>query len=192
MVLQSHNSWTYLTPKKWWMKLLRFTAKCQKYSIKEQYLQYGVRSFDLRIRFSPADGIVVAHGLFEYNKDYFELLDDLQWINDRGECSIRVMHEARRKKDYSEFSVNCFKEFCAKLEKNYKNIDFYGGGSFYNYERDYTFNYCPTEDGKYASNCKPKLIDDWFPWLYAKLNNKDILKQGTDKDILSIDFVNIR
>ena len=34
MILGSHNSWTYLSPKKWWMKALAFTAKCQKYDIK--------------------------------------------------------------------------------------------------------------------------------------------------------------
>ena len=38
--------------------------------------------------------------------------------------------------------------------------------------------------------CDPRLIDDWYPRLFAKVNNKEIVKKGTDKDILLIDFVN--
>ena len=37
---------------------------------------------------------------------------------------------------------------------------------------------------------KPRIIDDWYPRIYAKLNNKRNIKLGTDKDILLIDFVN--
>ena len=51
MILGSHNSWSYLTPRKWWMKLFRFVAQCQDYDIKTQYEQFGVRCFDLRLKF---------------------------------------------------------------------------------------------------------------------------------------------
>ena len=46
-----------------------------------------------------------------------------------------------------------------------------------------------TTDDKYASVDSPKLIDDWWPWIYSFRNNKKILKEGTSKDILFIDFV---
>ena len=39
--------------------------------------------------------------------------------------------------------------------------------------------------------CPPKIIDDWIPVLYAKLKNRKIRKEGTDKDILLIDFVDL-
>jgi hypothetical protein len=50
----------------------------------------------------------------------------------------------------------------------------------------------PTCEENYSSVMPPKWLDDWFPWLYAKLNNRKILSKGTDKDILLIDFVNIK
>ena len=30
MRLASHNTFTYLTPRKWWGRLLAFTARCQR------------------------------------------------------------------------------------------------------------------------------------------------------------------
>ena len=60
-----------------------------------------------------------------------------------------------------------------------------------NYELDYNFDYEPSEEGVYSSVQDPKIIDDWFPWIFAKINNKKTFKKGTDKDILAIDFVNI-
>jgi len=48
MILGSHNSWSYLPPKKWYMKPFRFTAQCQDWDIKTQY-EHGVRCFDLRL-----------------------------------------------------------------------------------------------------------------------------------------------
>ena len=44
----------------------------------------------------------------------------------------------------------------------------------------------------YSSVRKPYLIDDWFPWLYARLQNKKVLKKKIDADILAIDFVDIK
>ena len=49
----------------------------------------------------------------------------------------------------------------------------------------------PTCSESYSSVCPPKIIDDWWPWLFAYLNNKKIKEKGTNKDILLIDFVNI-
>ena len=49
MKLASHNSLSYIKPKKWWEKLINFTSKCQSYDIETQY-EYGVRLFDIRIR----------------------------------------------------------------------------------------------------------------------------------------------
>ena len=50
MILGSHNSWSYLPPKHWWMWPIHFMAKCQRVDIREQYEKYGVRCFDLRVR----------------------------------------------------------------------------------------------------------------------------------------------
>lgn len=189
-ILGSHNSWSYLPPKKWWMKLIAFTAKCQSKTIQEQYSKYNVRCFDLRIRFDKNDKLVIAHGIVEYDYSEKDLFKDLTYINNRNDCFVRVLHEVRTKKAYTEKGVKLFDEFCTKLEKDYPNIQFYNGKNLYNYKVDHYFDSNIIEDGKYASVCSPKLIDDWIPWIYARLNNKKNLKKGTSADILHIDFVN--
>jgi hypothetical protein len=37
----------------------------------------------------------------------------------------------------------------------------------------------------------PRIIDDWWPWLYAKIHNKKNRLRNYKEDILLIDFVNI-
>ena len=74
----------------------------------------------------------------------------------------------------------------------YPNIIWWCGRNLYNWEFDYDFGTEPSCHEDYSSVSKPKLIDDWWPWLYAKRKNKEILEKGTDKEILLIDFVNIK
>lgn len=190
MILQSHNSWSYLRPKKWWLRPFGFMAKCQSVSIYHQYYDYNVRSFDLRVRFDKNGQLVIAHGYFQFDIDSNQLMKHLSFI-DYNECIVRILHEVRNKKQYTVSNVLRFKEFCAMLEKTFPHIRFYGGRNLYNYELDYNFDYEPSEEGVYSSVQDPKIIDDWFPWIFAKINNKKTFKKGTDKDILAIDFVNI-
>ena len=191
MIVGSHNSWSYLSPKKWWMKLIKFTAKCQDVDIFKQYSKYGIRCFDLRVRFTPIDGLIIAHGIIEYKYSYFNLIDDLTYLNSKGDCYLRILHEACNKKQYTEFSKNTFIEFCDYITRTFKNINIWCGRNLYNWEFDYNFGEEPSCEENYSSVKSPKLIDDWWPWLYAKRHNKEIKKSGTDKDILLIDFVNL-
>jgi len=191
MKIQSHNSWTYLKPKKFWMKLIRFTAKCQSVDIYDQYYLYDVKAFDLRIRFDKNGNLVIAHGLVEFDYTYDELIKDLEFLNNVRGFTVRILHEIRNKKQNENKNLVKFIEFCADVQRRFKNIDFYGGQSVYDWHVDYNFKKTFTEDNHYASVCLPKVIDDWFPWLYAVLHNKKALKKGTDKDLLVIDFVNI-
>ena len=85
MMLGSHNSWSYLPAKKWWMSPFKFVAKCQNINIRDQYNIYNVRCFDLRIRFNDKNELTVAHGLMEYKISESQLLDDLQWLNNQKE-----------------------------------------------------------------------------------------------------------
>lgn len=190
MIIGSHNSWSYLTPTKWWMKLLAFTAKCQSVDLNSQYEKYNVRCFDLRVRFDD-NGIKVVHGSIEYKYSYNELMDDLKYLNSKEDCYIRLIHDARTKNKYTEFSEKSFIEFCANVEQTFKNIKFWCGRNLYNWNIDYEFTKQePTCSETYSSVCSPKIIDDWWPWLFAIRNNKKFFKEGTDKDILLIDFVN--
>lgn len=189
-LLSSHNSWSYLRPKKWWMWPFAFMAKCQRVDIRKQYY-LGVRCFDLRIRFTKDGRLQVAHGMMVYDISSVELKQDLKWIHEQGGCMIRLMHEVRRKSEYTWESLKLFREWCNELEVEYYNIDFWGGQNLYNCNYDYDFWCKPSCDEKYASVCKPKLIDDWWPWRFAYFNNHHILEQGSEKEILMIDFVDI-
>lgn len=74
-ILGAHNANTYLRPRKWWMRLINFTSKCQKLSIEEQF-EHGVRYFDFRIRYNKKYEWVFCHGPIEYKRedDIFYLL----------------------------------------------------------------------------------------------------------------------
>lgn len=190
MIIGSHNSWSYLPPKKWWMKLIAFTARCQDLSIKQQYHK-GVRCFDLRIRLDNEGILCIAHGLIEYKYNFLDLYEDLEWLNTQSEqVSIRILHEVRTKKQYTEETVENFVDLIIMLQCKFSKLKFWCGKNLYNWETDYEFPYKPSCEEKYASVCSPKLIDDWYPRWFAKFNNKRILKEGTNKDILLIDFVN--
>lgn len=191
MILGSHNSWSYLPVKQWYLKPLAFTARCQSENIITQYEWYGVRCFDLRIRFTPTEGIILAHNVIEYKYDYFKLIDDLIYLNSKNDCYVRILHEARNKHQYTNFSKTTFVEFCNHVVSSFTNINFFGGRNLYDSNVDYNFIKNYSCDGGYSSAKTPKIIDDWFPFIYAKLNNRKIIEKGTTKDILLMDFVNL-
>lgn len=175
------------------MRLIAFTARCQSATIIEQYTLHDVRCFDLRVRFSERNRLIVAHGIIEYKYTWDMLINDLHWLNAKEDCYVRVIHEVRNKKQYNHYSCYWFKVFCGFAQTNYPNIKFWCGRNLYNWEYDYHFDSPePTCTEKYSSVCPPKYLDDWFPWFYARLNNEKIFKQGTTDDILLIDFVNIK
>jgi len=190
MILGSHNSWSYLPPRHWWMRPFAFMARCQSVDIKTQYEKYGVRCFDLRIRYEKWK-LQVAHGSIVYDITEKQLKDDLEYLDSKGDCFVRILHEARTKKQY-EPSKPFFQSFCYTLNSDYPNIYWWCGRNLYNWQRDYNFNKEPSCEENYSSVSKPRLIDDWWPWLYARLNNKKILAKGTTSDILLIDYVNIK
>lgn len=190
MVLGSHNAWSYSWPRKWYMLPFRFVARCQDYDIKGQYEKCSSRCFDLRVRFNDEGEIVIAHGMMEYKISREKLHEDLSYINSKGDCYLRVLHEVRDKKSYTDESIRRFKSFCLEIEDEYKNIKMFCGKNLYNYQTDYEFSNHPSCLELYSSVCPPKWLDDWFPRLYALFNNKKNVEKGTDKDILLIDFVN--
>ena len=174
------------------MKPFAFIARCQSKNILSQYGDYNVRCFDLRVRFSKYGQLIVAHGFAEYKIDQDYLFGQLKMLNDFGDVVIRVVHEVRRKKEYTTNRIESFRNFCEYIKNEYPNIKFWCGRNLYNWEIDYKFDDDFSCEENYSSVKAPKLLDDWFPWLYARFCNKKIFKRGTDKKILLMDFVNIR
>lgn len=191
-ILASHNTMSYLTPLKWYMRPIVFTAQCQSKTIQEQYEKYGVRLFDLRFRFNKKGQVHFAHGVMEYKGD---IEGTLKYLNNIGDIPVRVMLENKPGDKDKEF-----KAWCEYLENTYSNIKFFCGRNKWNWEQLYKFkNPEPSMTDKYSS-CntnepgKPQtgtIVDDLCPIWYAKKNNKKNRALGTEKDYLMIDFVEI-
>lgn len=174
MKLASHNSMTYLKPKKWYMYPFRFIAKCQSKTIEEQY-GYGVRFFDIRIAFDENDEPEFRHGLVSFKSDFWKVF---KYLNTKDDVIVKVLAE----KDHPYYLTTC-----AYLERKYPNIKFCGGHRKEDWKKMYTFKNEPqyTLEESYSSMpSNPKWYSIW-PWLYSKLCRK----KYTDKDYLMIDFV---
>lgn len=95
-ILGAHNANTYLEPRKWWMKLINFTSKCQKLPIKKQF-EYGVRYFDFRIRYDKELELFLnCHGLVEYTtpaNQTVSLLSILASVKETETIYIRFVYD---------------------------------------------------------------------------------------------------
>ena len=189
-VLGSHNSLSYLPVKRWWMWPIRFMARCQRVDIRRQY-EMGVRCFDLRIRSDKDGALVVAHGCVEYGINLFGLMGMLSYLDKKGDVMVRILHEVRNGRQYTEQARVLFADTCDYFVKEYPHIRFWFGRNLFNWQKDYDFGDDPECEERYASVTPPKLLA-WWPWLFSRLYNKRIREKGTEKEILLIDFVELK
>lgn len=192
MILGSHNSWSYLTPKNKFFKLFPYIGRCQSKDIYTQYQKYNVRCFDLRIKFDNNNTPQIVHNNIIYNIDQETLFQQLEYFNEKGDVYIRLLHDVRRAKDYTSKKVTLFCNYCMNVQKMFPNIKFWGGRNLVNGSIDYYFEEEPVCAEIHASVTNPRYLDDWLPWMYAFFNNKWLKEDYKDiKGILLIDFVNI-
>lgn len=196
-MIASHNSLTYLKPTKWWMRLFNFIAKCQSKTIKEQYEDYNVRMFDFRIDFNKNNDILIKHGLAVYNISTEKLMNIFEYLNNKkGVKYINIVFECSPEESINlpKWKEECFKSFCEFIENNYKNIRFIGGDVKYSWYKLYRFKnkHNPTSVSKFASSATKNKFDDLWPWLYAKIHNKESLKENRNNKYIWLDFVNIQ
>lgn len=128
-MLGSHNSATYLNPRKWWMKPFSWMAKCQNNTILNQ-IQLGATVFDFRIRlkgYIDPDNLInnvrIVHGLVEYGNNYTfkSILDTLNSCNqNKSLYAIIVYDKQYGGAKYYDFYEKLIKE----LVRIYSNIDF--------------------------------------------------------------------
>lgn len=111
-ILGAHNANTYLEPRKWWMRLINFTSKCQKLSIDEQ-IEHGVRYFDFRIRFDEKKiDFINCHGLVEYESSVNALIEDISSFcrNTKEHVHIRFVYDDTFiKRTYDSIIYDLFK-----------------------------------------------------------------------------------
>lgn len=184
MILGTHNSMTYLKPKKWYLYPFQFMARCQSKSIEEQYSKYGVRLFDIRVSYNKNKEIEFRHGLMAYKGCVHSVF---RWLNSQKEpVKVRFSLEVTKPDPEQE---KLFTQDCKAFKEFYPNIEFYGGGRKYDWKCLYDFNSSPCMITEIYSSGQAPLIDDLFPYLYAKRHNKGAKK--IDTEYLMLDFVHI-
>lgn len=186
----SHDTMTYLKPKKWWMRPFHFVAKCQNKSIEEQYNEFGIRLFDIRVRYNEKENIwEFAHGCMTFKgKTPKEIFD---WLNSKEEkIYIRLILEYNRKVKNIDKISDLFVEQAKLWIDEYKNLAFFEMTRKYDWKRLYNYNEMPYPSMYQATSSTTwKIWDDWFPWFYAHRYNKDNYKQGTSSEYLLMDFI---
>lgn len=125
--LASHNSMSYMPAKGkgFLMNIAERFSKCQDLTYKQQYA-FGVRLFDLRIRFQETVPYF-AHGIVEYCEvNAYQVLD---FLNKKGDCIVNLVLE--NTSGIGESQNNAFAALCKECEEKYNTIRFMGGWSKY-------------------------------------------------------------
>ena len=210
MILGSHNTMTYLKPRKWWMWFGRFMAKCQKEDYKTQY-KLGARWFDLRVSIpKQKDGShgkpIFSHGLMDFKGT--DPCEVLEWLNTKNNAYCRIILEKGN-------GIECelFKFYVKQWMNRYTNLkivqiakkgewknmlepnaetpfalkDAYASanGHYPQYENLHGILRSKTWSGL--------LLDDLYPWIYAKLHNrKNIERHKGENIVLLLDFIGLR
>lgn len=168
MEIGTHNSMTYLKPKKWYLYPFRFIARCQSLPIDCQYRQ-GVRLFDIRISYDKDNNLEFRHGSMAFKGDVYKILD---WINCQKESSkIRIILEESKSSITKE---TLFIRDITYFREHFKNLTFYEGRRKFDWKK--IADLPDLEVVQLVSSMQGNKIDDIWPWLYAKINNKKNLK----------------
>ena len=205
MNIGTHNSLTYLTPKKKKKKLIKFTAKCQEIDYEKQY-ELGARVFDIRLWYDDDLKMEIRHGRVSYKIGYTILFRMLDFLEEKGDCYVRIICEEDSFAKNDPIVIDkekCFIDDCRYIESLYNNIKFFGGNRKYDWKVLYNFENkdIPNLIDRYSSTTSLfksdkkwlAVLDDLYPKLYAKLKNKQLIKEHNDKEgYLFIDFINIR
>ena len=124
MNIGTHNSLTYLTPKKWQQKLIKFTAKCQAVNYEEQY-RLGARVFDVRLWYDDSFKIEIRHGRIAYIGGFAVLYDMFDFLDNKKDCYVRLICEEdsfAKKDPLASIKERYFMDECHNFETQFPNI----------------------------------------------------------------------
>lgn len=189
MNIGTHNSMSYLPPKKWYMWPFRFIAKCQKKNIEEQY-KLGARMFDLRVSFDDNAIPEFRHGSMAYKGDVHSVLETLN--NLPNKVYVRLVLEIGKNNKEPQFRETLFSKYCAEWEKEFTNLRFFEGTRKYDWKVVYNFKRKTPNIVQKISSMTGSVLDDWYPWLYARFNNKKNIANHKGKEWLLVDFIEIQ
>lgn len=204
MIFASHNSWSYAKPKKWYMRPLRFLARCQNKDIISQYLE-GARMFDLRLYFDKYGRMSVRHGMMAFDVPFNHLMNDLAFLEKKSHeerIYVRVILEQNFEKNDPKKQEQIqwyFRVFCSNLQDHFQHIFFIEGVRKFDWKYIFTFpTSTPPMKDLYSSttsmfgnkNKWHAKLDDWWPWLYAHLHNKKNIESNLGfNGYLMLDFI---
>lgn len=175
---------SYLPPKKWYLYPFRFMAKCQSVDIEKQY-ELGARMFDIRISFDKKGNPEFRHGSMAFKGDIDETF---KFLNDK-KVFVRLVLETKTPSILQECR---FIQFCHYVEKQFPDITFFCGTRKFDWKRVYEFKIRDINIIQKISSMTGTILDDWWPWLYAKTHNKKNLANYDRNEWLLIDFINIQ
>ena len=179
-------------------------AKCQNKTIQEQY-NAGARWFDIRLVMKPKESpycfdVYFAHGITEFRGNLDEVFG---FLSSKDDAFCRIILE---RGDNAE----AFKTFVRLVMLTYPNLKVtqiakkgdWGSIITPNATFPYTMKDAYASSNTYNEKWKNAkgilknkmvsglLIDDLWPWIYAKLHNKKNIEKYKDENIcLLIDFV---
>lgn len=194
-MIGSHNSFTYLPVKKWWMGLLSPWHRCQKHNVYEQYSK-GVRCFDLRIKCLPYTHI--THNNISYIGGMGVLLSNIQnlSINANEKVYLRILLDIRKAPSSSierESQERGFSQVLEAIIKQYPHIEILEAAVFYSWQK---LKFTPTPSIlEYHYSVMAKWYEKWMgPRLWNYVHRKEraelIVAHSNSKDtILLLDFI---
>lgn len=187
--LGTHNSMSYLSPLKWWHKPFHFMSRCQRVSIQEQYEKHNARYFDLRVTFYKGEWRF-AHGKTIFKSCTQDLDDVFRFLNKKGDAVVRLVLETNKRDKTLETR---FQTLCYGLTRDNPKVTCIGGYTKADWSTLFT-SVIPKPIYIYeaVSSTTGNILDDWCPFIYAKRYNKDNYAQGTAKDFLVLDFIDIK
>ena len=190
MKIISHNTWSFLKPRRLIMRPFAWLARCQDKSDIDQYAICD--GFDLRVRFDEYGTPHFAHGLIEYQGDVDKTLDTLS-IMCHKPFLVRVLLETTpfMCKAEMEEQKSMFYFFCLHIQNAHPTITFFGGWPRNEWGRKvYNFGDEPDYSEKHASVSGNKLnILNLKRW--ARENNKASIVNCEDEYIM-LDFIEYR
>lgn len=182
MELGTHNSMTYLKPKKWYLYPFLFIARCQSKTIEEQF-DSGIRLFDIRVRYNKDGDPEFRHGAIAYKGDVYEVLN---YLNSKNvPIKIRIILEVTK---YDFINEVFFTKDLMRFPDLYPNLTFYEGRRKYDWKQVYPL---PTLDiNQLVGSMSGSKLYAIYPELYAKKYNEANLNTYLDYKPLLIDFLN--
>lgn len=183
MIIGTHNSMTYLEPKKWWFKFCTAFWRCHKKTIQEQWAA-GVRCFDLRVTFEKDGTPVFAHGIVKLKGNVYSITSELLVMagEHNSEVYIRLVCED---KSADELIAERFKEFCGLL--SIWHCTPFEGRRKGDWKLLYDFQYKPKLN-QFVGSMAPdaRWYEKFMPKKYAKRMNEHNQPQ---EDISLYDFI---